>query len=139
MLQCSIFVPAHDGGHGAPRLPGERLHDSDEFDRGVSMTQEFVEIFSVGERNFDDALERAGAVAKTCAALASENAANCAKALGDGAALAGALWSVRDWREAADLQADYARKAYEDYASSAARMGALWIDLIKEASPRFDR
>jgi hypothetical protein len=100
------------------------------------MPQEFISIFSLTERNIREPFDKAAGVALACAEMAFNQASNGVKAMEDGAALAGALYAVRDPREAARLQTDYARKLYEDSMSNAAKSGAFWIDLLKNLYPQ---
>jgi hypothetical protein len=95
------------------------------------MNKDVFDIFSASEQGFKDAVEQASAVARVSVALAGEGTASAAGLMGNGAALAGALWTARDWREAAELQSRYAAKTYQDYMSGTTRMAALWIDLAK--------
>ena len=48
------------------------------------------------------------------------------------------LTSVKNFEEAYKLQSDFAKSAYEDFVAQSTKIGTLYADFIKSATPAYD-
>lgn len=98
------------------------------FDDANKFTKEFV----------DSGLKAFAAVSKSAQAIAIEAGDYSRKAFEAGNDAAERLATARSLENALDIQAEFARSAYEGFVAEAARMVELCADLAKEACKPFE-
>jgi hypothetical protein len=79
------------------------------------MVKNFEDLQQVGKENVDTALKSWGALSKGTQAIALEK-----------------LFGVKSFDKAIELQAEYAKLAYEGLVAEAGKIGELYADLAKE-------
>lgn len=84
------------------------------------------------------ALESFGAFSRGLQTLASESAGFSKRSFEDGAAHLEKIMGARSIDVAFEAQSDYVRSSYEKAVGQAARLGELYIDLVKETVKPFE-
>lgn len=102
------------------------------------MVKNFEDLQQVGKENVDIALKSMGALSKSSQAIAVEVADYSKKAFEDGTAALEKLFGVKSLEKAIEVQADYAKTAYEGFVAEATKLGELYTDLAKEAYKPFE-
>jgi hypothetical protein len=91
-----------------------------------------------GKDLMDGGMKSFAAVSKNMQAIAVEATEYSRKAYESGSTAIEKLIAARSLDKAVEVQADYARQAYEGFVSQAARMGELYAELAKEAYKPFE-
>jgi hypothetical protein len=96
------------------------------------MVKNFDDLQQVGKENVDTALKSWSALSKGAQAIAVEVADYSKKAFEDGTAALEKLFGVKSFDKAIEVQAEYAKRAYEGLLAEAGKIGELYADLAKE-------
>jgi hypothetical protein len=92
----------------------------------------------VGRQTVDRALQSFGAMSRGWQALANETAGLSKQAFEDGAAHVEKLLGAKSLDVAVEAQSAYVKSTYEKAAGRLARMGELYLDLVKDAAKPFE-
>jgi hypothetical protein len=98
------------------------------------MIQAFEDIQKYGKDNLDLAMKAIGVQQKGVQAIATEVADYSKKAVEAGSAQFEKLLGVKTLDKAIELQAEFAKGAYEGYVAHATKVGELVTELAKEAA-----
>jgi phasin family protein len=102
------------------------------------MINGFEDFQKAGRDNMSRALETFGAVSKGWQTLASETAGYSKASFEEGAAHLEKLLGATSIDVAFAAQTDYLRSSYEKAVGQAARVGEIYMDLVKEATKSFE-
>jgi hypothetical protein len=102
------------------------------------MMQQFDAIQKVGKDNVDAALKSFGVASKGMQTIAVEASDYTKKSFEQGTALMEKLVAVKTIDKAFELQADYAKTAYEGFVAQATKMGELYTAMAKDAFKPFE-
>jgi hypothetical protein len=102
------------------------------------MVKNFEDLQAVGKENVDATLKSFGALTKSGQAIAVELADYSKKAFQDGSSALEKLFGVKSFDKAFEVQADYAKSAYEGFVAQASKLGELYADLAKETYKPFE-
>lgn len=97
------------------------------------MMQQFEAIQKVGKENVDAALKSFGAASKSMQTIAVETTDFTKKSFEQGTAAVEKLVAVKSMDKAFEVQADYAKTAYEGFVAQVTKMGELYAAMAKEA------
>ncbi len=97
------------------------------------MYQAFETAQETAKKNLDIAVKSFGSAAKGMQAISSETANYTKKAFEHGSSTMETLSGVKSVEKALELQADYAKSAYEGFIAYATKIGTMFTDLTKEA------
>jgi hypothetical protein len=100
--------------------------------------QQFDAIQKVGKDNVDAALKSFGVASKGMQTIAVEASDYTKKSFEQGTALMEKLVAVKTIDKAFELQADYAKTAYEGFVAQATKMGELYTAMAKDAFKPFE-
>ena len=104
----------------------------------MTMLQNFEAMQKQGQANMDIAMQSMTAMSKSMQEIAREAADFSKKNFEASSAAAEKLMSSKSIDKAFEVQADYAKSAYESFVAQATRMGELYADLAKEAYKPFE-
>ncbi|MGL4439259.1 MAG: phasin family protein, partial [Bosea sp. (in: a-proteobacteria)] len=90
------------------------------------MMQQFEAIQKVGKENVDATLKSFGAASKSLQTIAVETTDFTKKSFEQGTATVEKLVAVKTLDKAFEIQADYAKTAYEGFVAQANKMGELY-------------
>lgn len=102
------------------------------------MIQSFEDVQKYGKDNLDQAVKAFGVQQKGVQAIASEVADYSKKAIEAGSATFEKLAGVKTLDKAIEIQADFAKTAYEGYVAHATKVGELFTALAKESFKPFE-
>ncbi len=102
------------------------------------MVKDFDDVQRLGKDNIDATLKSLGAFSKGAQTIAVELADYSKKAFEDGTAATEKLLSAKSFEKAIEVQAEYAKTAYDSFVSQATRFGELYTDLAREAARPFE-
>lgn len=102
------------------------------------MVKNFEEIQKLGKDNVDVTLKSFGALSKASQAIASEVADYSKRSFEDGTKVLEKLFGAKSLDKAIEIQADYAKTAYEGFVTQATKIGELYADLAKETYKPFE-
>jgi hypothetical protein len=102
------------------------------------MIKSFDDLQQVGKENVDNALKSFGVLSKGSQAIAVEVVDYSKKSFEDGTAALEKLFGVKTLDKVVEVQAEYARAAYEGFVAKASRIGELYADLAKETYKPFE-
>jgi len=100
------------------------------------MTADQMDKFS--KATTDTAVNLFGACTRNAQAIASELADYSKKSIQDSAAAWENLMAAKSLEKALEVQSDYLKSSYEDFIARSAKLGDLYLDLIKEAYRPFE-
>ena len=103
------------------------------------MIKNFEDLQQVGKENVEVALKSMGALSKGTQAIAVEVADYSKKSFEEGTAALEKLFGVKSLDKAIEVQAEYAKTAYEGFVAKANKIGELYADLAKETYKPFER
>jgi hypothetical protein len=92
----------------------------------------------LGKDNMDAAMKSFGAFSKTGQAIAAEVVDYSKKSFEDGTKVMEKLLGAKSLEKAIEIQADYAKTAYEGFVAQATKIGELYADLAKETYKPFE-
>jgi len=96
------------------------------------MMKNFDDMQKVGKDNVDVAVKQFGAMSKGVQAIATEVADYSKKSFEEGAAVFEKLLGAKSIEKAFEVQAEYAKSAYEGFVAKATKIGELYADIAKE-------
>jgi hypothetical protein len=96
------------------------------------------EVQKLSKDNVDATLKSFGAVSKTSQAIATEFADYSKKSFEEGTKVMEKMFGVKSLDKAIEIQADYAKTAYEGFVAQATKMSELYADLAKETFKPFE-
>jgi len=102
------------------------------------MVKNFEDLQQVGKENVEIALKSFGALSKGAQAIAIEVADYQKKAFEDGTAALEKLFGAKSLDKAIEVQAEYAKTAYEGFVAKASKIGELYVDVAKESYKPFE-
>src|SRR5262252_11058107 len=102
------------------------------------MLKNFDELQKLSKDNMDIAMKSFGAVSKGVQAIAVEVADYSKKSFEEGSAAAEKLLGAKSLDKALEIQADYAKTAYEGFVAQATKISELYADLAKETYKPFE-
>jgi hypothetical protein len=102
------------------------------------MVKNFEDLQTVGKDNVEATLKSFGAFSKSGQAIAVEVADYSKKSFEQGTAALEKLFGVKSFDKAFEVQADYAKTAYEGFVAQASKLGELYADLAKETYKPFE-
>lgn len=101
------------------------------------MTQTFEDAGRYGREFLDTGLESFAAVARDAQAISDETSSYVKQVFESGAATVEKLLSAKSVEKVVEVQADFARQAYEGFVTESTRMIQLYVDMAKDASRPF--
>jgi hypothetical protein len=105
---------------------------------GIVMMQQFEAFQKVGKENVDAALKSFGVASKGLQTIAVESSDFTKKSFEQGTAVVEKLVAVKTIEKAFEIQADYAKSAYEGFVAQATKMGELYTAMAKDAFKPFE-
>ena len=105
---------------------------------GIVMMQQFEAFQKAGKENVDAALKSFGVTSKGIQTIAVESSDFTKKSFEQSTAVVEKLVAVKTIDKAFEIQADYAKTAYEGFVAQATKMGELYTAMAKEAFKPFE-
>ena len=102
------------------------------------MMQQFEAFQKGGKENVDAALMSFGVASKGLQTIAVESSDFTKKSFEQGTAVVEKLVAVKTIDKAFEIQADYAKSAYEGLVAQATKMGELYTAMAKDAFKPFE-
>lgn len=102
------------------------------------MTQTFEDAGTYGQEFLDSGLKSYAALSKTAQAIAVESAEYAKKSIETGSAVLEKLLSAKSLENAFEIQADYAKQAYEGFLAEATTLSGLYADMAKDSYRPFE-
>jgi hypothetical protein len=102
------------------------------------MMKNFDDMQKFSKDNVDATMKSFGALSKASQAIATEFADYTKKSFEDGTKVMEKLLGAKSLDKAIEIQADYAKTAYEGFVAQATKMGELYADLAKETYKPFE-
>lgn len=96
------------------------------------MTQTFEDAGKFGKEFVDSGLKSFASLSKGLQAIAVETTEYTKKSFETGSATLEKLASAKSLEKAFEVQADYAKTAYEGFVAEATKIGELYADLFKD-------
>lgn len=97
------------------------------------MVKNFEDLQQASKDNVDVAMKSFGALSKGSQAIAVEVADYSKKAFEQSTAALEKLFGVKSLDKAIEVQAEYAKTAYEGFVAEATKLSELYVDCAKEA------
>jgi hypothetical protein len=92
----------------------------------------------MGKDNMDATMKSIGVMSKASQAIAAELADYSKKSFEDSTKVMEKLFGAKSLDKAIEIQADYAKTAYEGFVAQATKIGELYVDLAKESYKPFE-
>jgi len=102
------------------------------------MTPPFDDATKIGKEFFDTSLKSIASVSKSAQAISTEASDYAKKTLEGGSAAIEKMMSAKSIEKAMELQASYAKSAYEGFVAEATKMAELYADMAKDAYKPFE-
>ncbi len=102
------------------------------------MTKMFGEAGLFGKEFLDSGLKSFAAVSNTAQTIVTEATDFSKKSYQSGAAAMEKMFSAGTLESAFEVQASYAKKAYEAFVAQSTKLGSLYADMTKEAYKPFE-
>lgn len=102
------------------------------------MLKNFEDVQKLSKDNMDAAVKSFGALSKASQAIAAEVVDYTKKSFEDGTKAMEQLLGAKSLDKAIEIQADYAKTAYETFVAEATKIGELYVDLAKETYKPFE-
>jgi hypothetical protein len=96
------------------------------------------DVQKIGRDNLNRAMESLGAASRGWQAIAAEAAGFSRQAYEDGAAHLERLFAAKSFDVAVQAQTNFAKASYEKAVGQAARVGELYLDLVRDAVRPFE-
>jgi phasin family protein len=96
------------------------------------MLKNIDDVQKLSKDNLDAAMKSFGVVSKGAQAIAAEVADYSKKSFEEGTAAAEKLFGAKSLDKAIEIQAEFAKSAYESFVANATKLGELYADLAKE-------
>jgi len=97
------------------------------------MIKNFDEMQKLGKDNVDATMKSFGALSKATQTIATEITDYSKKSFEDGTKVLEKMFGAKSFDKAMEIQADYAKTAYESFVAQATKIGELYADLAKES------
>jgi hypothetical protein len=104
----------------------------------MRMINGFADVQKAGQEHLNRTMQSFGALSRGWQALAAETAGFSKQSFDDGAAFFEKLASVKSFDVAVATQADFVKASYEKAVGQAARMGELYLDVVKDVVKPFE-
>jgi hypothetical protein len=111
-------------------------------EKGFDMTEQFKtgeQFQRASQEGFDAVVRAYGEANKGLQAFAAEVADYSKKALEDATSAFQQLVTAKSAEQAFEIQSQYAKKAYDAYLAEASKLGAMWVDLARDAYKPVER
>ena len=102
------------------------------------MMKNFEDMQKMGKDSMDATMKSFGTFSKTSQAIAAEVADYSKKSFEEGTKVFEKLIGAKSLDKAIEIQADYAKTAYEGFVAQATKIGELYADLAKETYKPFE-
>ncbi len=102
------------------------------------MMQQFEAMQKAGKENVDAALKSFSVASRGMQTIATETSDFTKKSFEQSAAAMEKLVAVKSVDKAFEVQADYAKSAYEGFVAQATRMGEMYAAMAKDAFKPFE-
>ena len=102
------------------------------------MMKNFEDIQKASKDSMDVTMKSFGVFSQATQAIAAEVADYSKKSFEDGTKVLEKLLGVKSLDKAIEIQADYAKTAYEGFVAQATKIGELYADLAKESYKPFE-
>ena len=102
------------------------------------MTQTFEDAGNYGKEFVDTGLKSLAALSKSAQAIAVESAEYAKKSFETGNAALEKILSAKSLENAFEIQADYAKQAYEGFLAEATMLSGLYADMAKDSYRPFE-
>lgn len=102
------------------------------------MAQPFEDAGKIGKEFVDNSLKSFAALSNNAQAIAVETGEYTKKSLEAGAAAFEKLTSAKSMDKAFEIQADYAKSAYESFVAQATRVSELYAGLARDTYKPFE-
>lgn len=103
------------------------------------MINAFEDVQKINQSNVDNAMKAWGEWNRNWQALASEMGEYSKRSFDEGAATFQKLMSAKSLEQAYEIQASYARRAYEQYFQEMNRIGGIYASIAKDAMKPIER
>jgi hypothetical protein len=103
------------------------------------MINNFQDFQKLGQGNMDAAMKAIGDWNKSWQAIAAEMSDYSRRAFEDGTATFEKLLGAKSLEQALEIQANYAKRAYDDYMHQMTKMGSMYTNLAKDAYKPVER
>jgi hypothetical protein len=97
------------------------------------MMNQFEDFQKVGKETVDVAVKSFGSATKSMQAIATQTADYSKKSFEQSSAMMENLAGIKTLDKAYEVQADYAKSAYEDFVSFASKVGELYTSFAKDS------
>jgi len=104
----------------------------------TTMMNNFDEMQKMSKDSMDATMKSFGAMSKATQTIAAELADYSKKSFEDGTKVVEKLFGAKSLDKAIEIQADYAKTAYEGLVAQATKIGELYVDLAKESYKPFE-
>jgi hypothetical protein len=101
--------------------------------RATTMIKTFEDLQKLGQSNVDTAVKMLGEWSKGWQSIAAEMSDYTKKSFEDGTAAFEKLLSAKSIEQAVEIQAGFAKRAYDGYMHQLSKIGGLYAELAKEA------
>jgi hypothetical protein len=102
------------------------------------MINGFDDVQKAGREGMTRTLESFGALSRGWQTFANEAAGYSRRSFEDGAAHVEKLLGAKSFDVAVEAQTDFLRTSYEKAVGQAARLGELYLDIVKESAKPFE-
>lgn len=99
----------------------------------AGMFEKFEDVQMITKNNVDAAMKSFGTFSKGAQAISTEMAEYSKRSFENGARAMEKLIAVKSLDKAFEVQTEYAKSIYEDYAAQVATLGGLYVDMAKAA------
>jgi hypothetical protein len=106
--------------------------------REITMLKNFDDMQKYGKEHMDTTMRVWGQMSKGVQAIAAETADYSKRSFEEGSAAIEKLLGAKSLEKAIEIQAAYAKTAYEGFVAQATKMGELYADLAKETYRPFE-
>jgi hypothetical protein len=133
-VQCNILPVVR----AIERARSRQTQESGRVPDGAGKMIKIEEMQKFGKDNVDATLKSFGALSKASQAIATEVADYSKKSFEVGTKVLEKLFGAKSFDKAIEIQADYAKSAYEGFVAQATKIGELYADLAKETYKPFE-
>jgi len=102
------------------------------------MMKNFEDVQKMSKDSMDATMKSFGTFSKTTQAIAAEFADYSKKSFEEGTKVFEKMMGVKSFDKALEIQADYAKTAYEGFVAQATKISELYADLAKETYKPFE-
>jgi hypothetical protein len=102
------------------------------------MMKNFEDVQKMSKDSMDATMKSFGTLSKASQAIAAEFADYSKKSFEEGTKALEKMMGVKSFDKALEIQADYAKTAYEGFVAQATKISELYADLAKETYKPFE-